>query len=164
MLEGSNRAYLASRPEVVVESLWYANLKLDYPRAVLAKVDQDLPLQSTWARTTSSNLHPTSSMPVIWLEAGSIESSEHFDQIKNYVFFTEAQTYGRYAEGPSDDYYPHYNMQNNTSLMIDNSNSDMHIRRSLRDLPRQLNDYQRSKETVTNRGEKTESSVYNVDN
>ena len=47
MQEGSNRAYLASRPEVVVESLWYANLKLDYPRAVVAKVDLDLPLQST---------------------------------------------------------------------------------------------------------------------
>ena len=47
MQEDNNRAYLASRPEVEVESLWYANLKLDYPRAVVAKVDLDLPLRST---------------------------------------------------------------------------------------------------------------------
>lgn len=44
--------------------------------------------------------------------------------------------------------------------MIDQNNTEIQgVRRSCRDLPRQLNDYNRSRESVTNRGEKTESSI-----
>ena len=55
--------------------------------------------------------------------------------------------------------YNPYNMKNNSSLMLDQTTQDCGVRKSLMDLPRKLNDYQRSKHLVSNKGEKNDSVI-----
>ena len=66
---------------------------------------------------------------------------------------------GRY--GDDSDYqevYNPYNMKNNSSLMLDiDKSQEGPIRRSLMNMPREYNDYQRSRESASNRGEKNDS-------
>ena len=40
--------------------------------------------------------------------------------------------------------YNPYNMKNNSSLMLDQTSQDCGVRKSLMDMPRKLNDYQRA--------------------
>ena len=72
--------------------------------------------------------------------------------------------YGRYDQNDYDvdGQYNPYNMKNNSSLMLDQTDINATgVRRSILDLPRKLNDYQRSQ--ACNRGEKIDSVLMDVD-
>ena len=67
---------------------------------------------------------------------------------------------GRY-DGAGDDYlqdgYNPYSMQNNTSLMLDNTQNE--VRRSALDMNRKLHEYHLNRNKVENRGD---HNAYNV--
>ena len=67
---------------------------------------------------------------------------------------------GRYGDDSEcyQEVYNPYSCKNNSSLMLDVDRSqDGAVRRSLMNMPREYNDYQRSRESTANRGEKNGS-------
>ena len=75
-------------------------------------------------------------------------------------FLQKALIMGRY-DGAGDDYlqegYNPYSMQNNTSLMLDNTQNE--VRRSNFDMKRQMQEYHQLRNKAENRGD---HNAYNI--